>query len=144
MPVHYEVAHHRGIEADVLPYCRQNNIGVIVYSPLQRGLLTGKITMDYQFGQGDHRRDNAFFQPKNRRRVLELLDNLRPIADAHGMTLAQLAISWTLTREGITAALVGARNPKQVEENARAADFKLSDDEIGRIDTLLDEVKLDI
>jgi aryl-alcohol dehydrogenase-like predicted oxidoreductase len=135
---------NRGIEADVLPYCQENNIGVIVYSPLQRGLLTGKITEDYTFGVGDHRAENAFFEPANVRKVNALLEKIRPIAEAHDATLAQLAISWTTHRPGIAAALVGARNASQAEENAQAIDIKLCEHETQRINALLEEMKLDV
>ncbi len=135
---------NRGIEGGLLQYCMEHNIGVIVYSPLQRGLLTGKITMDHKFPSNDHRSTNAFFKSDNRRKVLALLDELRPIADARGVTLAQLVINWTIYRPGITAALVGARNARQAEENAKAADFRLSDEEVSRIDALLEGLKLDL
>ncbi len=135
---------NRGIESSLLQYCMEHNIGVIVYSPLQRGLLTGKITMDHKFPSNDHRSTNAFFKPDNRRKVLAMLDELRPIAAARGVTLAQLVINWTIHRPGITAALVGARNARQAEENARAADFRLSDEEVARIDTLLEGLQLNL
>ncbi|HUT59668.1 MAG TPA: aldo/keto reductase [Phycisphaerae bacterium] len=134
----------RGIEDDILPYCRKNNVGVIVYSPLQRGILTGKVTMDRQFEPGDHRADMPEYQPANRKRVLAFLDELRPIADAHGATLAQLVVNWTVHRDGVTAALVGARNPRQAEENAKALDFDLSEEETRGINELVDGIKLDM
>lgn len=133
---------NRGAEKDVLPWCRDNNVGVVVYSPLQRGLLTGKITPGYKFGDGDHRANSAFFKPDNVRKVNELLDRLRPIAEAHNATLAQMVINWTIHLPGITAALVGARNPTQAAENARAADFALSDEEIAEINEQLDKLEL--
>ena len=134
---------NRDIEADVLPYCRRSGIATIVYSPLQRGLLTGKITPDYQFKGDDHRANSPLFRGENLRRVNAFLDEIRPIADAHGATLAQLVISWTLGRDGVTAALVGARNPGQAEENAKGADLALGDDETARINELLDAIELD-
>jgi len=135
---------NRGIERDLLPYCIQNNIGVLVYSPLQRGLLTGKVTMETQYPPSDHRGANGFFKPENRRRVLGFLDKIKPIAQAHHATLAQLVIAWTIRRPGITAALVGARNPQQAEENAGAAGVNLTEAEINRINALLDEVSLEV
>ena len=132
----------RDIENDVLPYCRQNEVGVIVYSPLQRGLLTGKITEDYEFATGDHRANSKMFQPENVRRVNAFLDAIRPIADAHDATLAQLVIHWTIRRPGVTAALVGARNVKQATENARAAALDVSDDELRQIDERLGALEL--
>ena len=132
------------IEADVLPYCRDNGVGVIVYSPLQLGLLTGKVTMDRTFNGDDLRSSSPYFTPANRRKVLAFLEDIRPIADAHNATLAQLVIAWTIRRPGVTAALVGARNPAQAAENAAGGDLKLTDDQTRRIDALLDKLKLDL
>jgi aryl-alcohol dehydrogenase-like predicted oxidoreductase len=135
---------NRSAEKDVIPTCRENGIGVIVYSPLERGLLTGKVTMDREFPETDHRSRNPFFAKENRRRVLDFLDKLRPVADGHDATLAQLVICWTIHRPGITAALVGARNVQQAEQNAAAADLELSDEEMRRIDELVEGLELDV
>ena len=135
---------NRDIEADVLPYCREHDIGVIVYSPLQLGILSGKVSMDRQFPDNDLRARSPYYQPDNRRKIIDFLAEIRPIADAHGATLAQLAISWTIHRPGVTAALVGARNLDQAAENAAAADLQLGADQTQRIDALLDELKLDL
>ena len=134
----------RHIEKDSLPYCREHNIGVIVYSPLERGLLTGKFTEDHEFKGDDHRAESPFFRPENIRKVNAFLEEIRPIAEAHDATLAQLVINWTIHRPGVTAALVGARNPKQAAENAKAADFVILPEETSRIDELLEEHKLDV
>ncbi|MDY6914619.1 MAG: aldo/keto reductase [Planctomycetota bacterium] len=131
-------------QAGILPYCQEHNIGILAYSPLQRGLLTGKITENYQFGEGDHRPQNAFFRPENVRKINAFLAEIRPIAEAHNATLAQLAINWTIHRPGITVALVGARNAKQAAENAKAADFKLTDEETNTINALLDGLELEV
>ena len=119
----------REIEADVLPFCRENGIGVIVYSPLAQGLLTGKVTMDRQFAPGDLRVNTPWFQPQNRQRVLDALGRIRPIADAHRATLGQVAINWVINTPGVTSAIVGARNAAQVRENVHAAEFRLSEEE---------------
>jgi len=128
----------REIEAEILPFLRERNIGLIAYSPLGRGILTGKVTMDRQFAKDDHRADQPWYQPNNRRRVLDLLEKIRPIADAHQATLAQLAANWVISQPGVTTALVGARNPAQVSENVKAGEFQLSADELERIGALLD------
>ena len=125
---------NRGIEKELLPYCITNDIGVVVYSPLQRGLLTGKIGMDTQFPATDHRSQFPSFKPENRQKVLGLLDRIKPIAESHRITLAQLAIAWTIAQKGISTALVGARNPQQAKENARAAAVKLTSSELEWID----------
>jgi aryl-alcohol dehydrogenase-like predicted oxidoreductase len=135
---------NRGIEKDVVPYCIDHGLGILAYSPLQRGLLTGKIKPGHAFGPGDHRPTTPFYEEKNMIKVLAFLDDLRPMAEGHGATLAQLVINWTIRRPGITAALVGARNPAQVEENAGAASLSLSAGELERIDGLLGELRLDL
>ncbi|MEX0594462.1 MAG: aldo/keto reductase [Balneolaceae bacterium] len=128
----------RDIEEEVVPWCRHNKRGILAYSPLQRGLLTGKIRPETPFGDGDTRPDEVWFQKENIRRVNKFLDEIRPIADAKGATLAQLVIQWTLQQPGITIALVGARNPKQAVENAKAADITLTSEEAKMIDDKLD------
>ena len=134
---------YRKIEKHILPYCMEQNIGILAYSPLQRGLLTGKITSGYKFRQGDHRVQNKFFKEPNRSRTNEFLQKIKPIAETHGVTLAQLVINWTMQREGITAALVGARNAVQATENANSMSFNLSDEDIEIINLELDRVEID-
>lgn len=143
-PVHSDQPRYsmldRAADQDVRPYCAANNIALIVYSPLYQGLLTGKVTMERKFPKGDQRSGDPWFQPDNRKRVLGFLDKVRPIAEARGKTLAQLAANWCLCQEGITAALVGARTPEQVEENAGSAGWRLSGEELQRIDDGLREL----
>ncbi|MEX1212510.1 MAG: aldo/keto reductase [Balneolaceae bacterium] len=128
----------RDIEEEVVPWCRHNKKGILAYSPLQRGLLTGKIRPETSFGDGDTRPGEVWFQKENIRRINKFLDEIRPIADTKGATLAQLVIQWTLKQPGITIALVGARNPKQAVENAKAADITLTSEEAKMIDDKLD------
>ncbi len=129
----------RKIERDVLPFCREHHIGVICYSPLERGLLTGSVTMDREFPPGDHRAAHRFFRPENRKRVLDSLAKVRPIAERHKVSLAQLMINWTIHVPGITAALVGARNAEQARHNAAAMNFTLSEAERSEIRAAFDE-----
>ena len=129
----------RKIESEILPFCRQNHIGVIVYSPLERGLLTGKVTPDRKFAPGDHRGTHKYFSAENRQRVLSALENLRPIADRHSASFAQLVVNWTVNEPGITAALVGARNAWQAAHNAAALEFSLDDEERRTIRAAFDE-----
>jgi len=133
----------RDIEVEIVPHCIEHNVGLVVYSPLQLGLLTGKVTADREFADGDQRQNNPMFSPENRRRVSAFLDTIRPIADGHSATIAQLVINWTIHRPGVTAALVGARNPAQAAENAAAADFTLTDEETAAIDAELDKLELE-
>ena len=130
---------NRGIEHGVLPFCRENGIGVICYSPMERGLLTGKVTPDRKFPDGDHRAKHKFFTPENRKRVLDSLEKIHPIADKHKATFAQLIINWTVHQPGITAALVGARDSEQARQNAGAMQFTLSGDELKAIRAAFDE-----
>ncbi|MBS0620435.1 MAG: aldo/keto reductase [Verrucomicrobia bacterium] len=123
----------REIEKEIIPFCIQEGISVIVYSPLERGLLTGKVDAKYTFAKGDHRSKNPTFSLENRKRVGVALEKLRPIGERHAATLAQLIIACTISRPGITAALVGARRPSQAIENAGAGKLQLTDQELSQI-----------
>ncbi len=117
----------RQIEKDILPFTINHHISVIVYSPLERGLLTGKMTPGYQFPKGDHRELSPTFSSDNRNKVHKALEKIRPIAEKHGATLSQVVINFTFHVPGITAAIVGARNAAQALENAKALQLNLSD-----------------
>ena len=132
----------RKIENELVPYLIENKKSVLVYSPLQLGLLTGKMKPGHKFPDGDLRNDSIYFKDENINRVNTFLNKIKSIADEKNITLAQLVIRWTVEQPGITIALVGARNPKQAKENAKAADVKLSVDEISFISTELDKVEL--
>jgi aryl-alcohol dehydrogenase-like predicted oxidoreductase len=134
----------RQIEEKVLPFSREHNIATIVYSPMERGLLTGAVTMDRKFAPGDHRATHKFFRPENRKRVLDSLEKIRPIADAHKASLAQLVINWTVHEPGITAALVGARNAEQARHNAGAMAFTLTNDERAQVRRAFDETSREL
>jgi aryl-alcohol dehydrogenase-like predicted oxidoreductase len=131
----------RGIERDgTLGFCRESGIGVIVYSPMERGLLTGKVTPERVFPPDDHRSTHKYFTVENRRRVLAALEKVKPIADRHGASSAQLVINWTVHEPGITAALVGARNAEQAVHNAGAMKFTLTEQERREIRRAFDDV----
>ncbi len=132
----------RDIEKEVVPYCLENNKGILAYSPLERGLLTGKMKPGYQFAEGDHRAGIHFFKDENLARTNAFLEKIKPIADAKGLTVGQLVILWTLEQPGITIALVGARNAAQSVQNARAIDRELSKEEIGMINNELTRLEL--
>jgi len=134
----------RGIEEDQLPYCRANGIAVLAYSPLAQGLLTGKVTAGREFEEGDQRRDKPRFSGENREKVNRMLEDIRPIAEAHEMSLAQLTVAWTIAQEGLTHALVGARDEKQAIENAAAGDVELTGDELKRIDDAVERHAADV
>lgn len=119
----------REIELELVPYCQNNNIAILAYSPLQRGLLTGKIKAGHRFNEGDTREGNVYYSDENIAAINAFLDKLRPLAEAKKATLGQLVIRWTIDQPGITVALVGARNAQQAIENAAAADITLSPDD---------------
>ena len=127
----------RDIEAELVPYCIANKKAILAYSPLQRGVLTGKIRPGHVFSEGDNRGDSKYFQGGNLDRINAFLDELRPMAAAKGATLSQLVIRWTIQRPGITIALVGARDARQAIENAEAINVRLSVEEMEWIDSRL-------
>lgn len=133
---------NRDIEKNVVPQAIERGMGIIAYSPLQRGLLTGKINPGHQFGKGDTRADNRFYTNENIRRTNALLEEIRPIADTHGATLALLVINWTIHQPGIACTLVGARNEDQVASNAKALTFTLSPEELEQITAAADRFSL--
>ncbi|MCX7983964.1 MAG: aldo/keto reductase [Bacteroidetes bacterium] len=119
----------RDIEADLVPYCLQEGKGILAYSPLARGLLTGKIVPGQPFPKGDHRSTHKLFQPENVKQINEFLKTLKPLAESHNATLAQLVLRWTIDQPGITAALAGARTKEQAVQNAHAVNICLTDEE---------------
>ena len=133
---------NRDIENEVIPQAIEKGIGIIAYSPLQRGLLTGKIKPGQHFNEGDTREGNRFYSDENIKRVNELLNELRPLAEKHDASLAQLIINWTIHKQGITCVLVGARNVQQVLDNAQALDFTLDDEELESITAIADRFTL--
>lgn len=121
---------NRIIEEETVPYCMKHNKAILAYSPLERGLLTGKMKPGHTFAAGDHRATNKFFTDESITRTNTFLEKIKPLADSKNATLAQLIIRWTIERPGITIALVGARNKEQAIENAKATEINLSHDEI--------------
>jgi len=120
----------RGIEADVLPWARRTGVGLLVYAPLAQGLLSGRVTAERTFREGEGRARKPDFAPANRARVNALLERVvAPVAARHRATVAQTVIAWTVGEPGVTAALVGARTAEQVHENAAAADVVLAPEE---------------
>jgi aryl-alcohol dehydrogenase-like predicted oxidoreductase len=129
----------RDIEAEILPFCQQNNIGVINYSPMVSGLLTGKMTAERikSLPEDDWRKRNANFIEPKLSRNLKLVELLREIGKAHGVEPGVVAIAWTLHHQAITAAIVGARRPDQVDGVLPAATFRLNEEEFVRIGKFL-------
>lgn len=132
---------HREIEAEILPYCLREGIGVIVYSPMASGLLTGAMTRERaaRLPKDDWRRTNPDFTEPNLSRNLELVERLREIAKRHNRSIGEVAIAWTLHNPAVTAAIVGARNARQAEGVMRAGDLRLNDKEVNEIEDFLAE-----
>jgi aryl-alcohol dehydrogenase-like predicted oxidoreductase len=133
---------NRGIEKDVVPQALKKGMSIIPYSPLQRGLLTGKIKPDHRFNEGDTRKGNKFYTPQNIDRANSLLQEIKPIAEAHGASLAQLIINWTTRQPAMDCVLVGARDEKQVMDNIKSLSFTLSDGELKKIKEIADKFVL--
>jgi aryl-alcohol dehydrogenase-like predicted oxidoreductase len=130
---------NRGVEEEILPYCGENDIGVIVYSPMRSGLLTGKMTAErvQNMPSDDWRRNADDFQEPRFSRNLELVERLTEIGERRGKSPAEVAIAWTLRHPAVTAAIVGGRRPDQVDGIIGAAEFRLSEDEIEEIETAI-------
>ena len=130
---------NRDIEAELLPYCADHQIGVVVYSPMQSGLLTGKFTRETveSLPPGDWRLHQRQFREPGLTHSLEVAERLRPIAERYGRPLGQLAVAWTLHNPAVTSAIVGARRPSQIEESAPAGDWVLPDAAMAEIEALL-------
>jgi len=135
----------RDIETGILPHCARAGVGVIVYSPLEQGLLTGRVPADRTFPDADGRSRRPTFRASNRAQVNAALASVAaPIARRHGVTIGQVAIAWTLAQPGLTAAIVGARTPEQARENAAAADIVLSGEEETSLRWAFESLKLDL
>ncbi|HKO13332.1 MAG TPA: aldo/keto reductase [Acidobacteriaceae bacterium] len=131
----------RDIEAEILPFCREHNIGVINYSPMVSGLLTGKMTAERvkNMPEDDFRKRSPNFNEPKLSRNLALAEVLGAIGRAHGVEPGVVAIAWTLRNPAVTAAIVGARRPDQVDGSLPAASFRLSEDEAASIEQWLAE-----
>ncbi len=120
----------RDPEKDVLPLCRKHGLSTLTYMSLEQGLLTGKVTMESVFKEGDFRANadwNPWYLPQNRSRVIAMLEGWKPLCDALGCSMVQLVIAWTLKQEGVTHVLAGARRPEQIMQNAAAGDLDLDE-----------------
>jgi len=126
----------RNVETDAMPYCIEQNISILAYSPLAQGLLTGKFGPNHQFAEGDHRSKNKLFANKDHyQRVQNALEQLRPIAESYQCSLGQLAIAWLISQPQ-TNAIVGFRNTKQAQQNTQAAQINLSPEDLAKIDKI--------
>jgi aryl-alcohol dehydrogenase-like predicted oxidoreductase len=133
---------NRTIENEVVPQAIKKEMSILPYSPLQRGLLTGKIKRDHKFGEGDTREGNRFYRPENIDGANTLLQKIKPVADAHNVSLSQLVINWTTRQAAMDCVLVGARDERQVKENVGALSFTLSPEDLKTINSAIAEFKL--
>ncbi|ANI88405.1 aldo/keto reductase [Arachidicoccus ginsenosidimutans] len=133
---------NRDIEKELIPYVLEENIGILAYSPLQRGLLTGKYKPGHTFNEGDTRAGNRFYTDEYIIKVNSFLGKIKSLADDKNVSLAQLILRWTLEQPGITIALAGARNAEQATDNAKVLDLKLTEEELGFINQKIAESDL--
>ncbi|WP_341839961.1 aldo/keto reductase [Chitinophaga caseinilytica] len=129
---------NRSIENDLVPYALENNLGIIAYSPMERGLLTGKYFQEGKLKENDHR--NGYFQQFDLEKVKAFLQTIEPLAAGKNASLSQLVLRWTTLQPAITVVLAGARNAAQAIANAKAMDIQLTPDEIGFINTELSKI----
>lgn len=123
----------RQIEKELLPYCMEQNISSLVYSPLEQGLLSGKIGMDREFAPGEYRNNIPWFRPLNRKSVLDMLEGWKGLTEKYNCSLAQLVIAWTVEQPGVTYALCGARKTAHSIENAAAGDLLITREDVEKI-----------
>jgi methylglyoxal reductase len=123
----------RAIEKDILPYCQTNGISTLAYSPLEQGLLTGKIGMDQTFPEGAFRNQIPWFLPVNRQKVLNMLEGWNDLLAKYNCSMSQLVIAWTMAQAGITYVLCGARKQAHVADNVGAGDLALETADLARI-----------
>ncbi len=128
----------RDIEAAELPYCKKNGVGVVAYSPMQSGLLTGKFDKS-RLAPDDWRQESDKFAGEKLERGLKLVEQLRPIAAKYYKTVGQLAVAWVLVNDAVTSAIVGARTGRHAEENIGAAGWRIERPDLETIERLLEE-----
>jgi len=129
----------REIEAEILPWCERHGVGVVAYSPMQAGLLTGRFTAARAAGLGedDWRSRHPLFLEPQLSATLRLVDRLRPMAAALGVTVSQLALAWVLRLPAVTSAIAGARTPEQIQETVKGGDVVLPEPVVAEIEALL-------
>jgi aryl-alcohol dehydrogenase-like predicted oxidoreductase len=127
----------RDIERDVLPYCQEQGIGVLVYGPLAHGLLSGRMTVNQKFSPGDWRSGSPIFQGDAFKANLAVVDRLRQFAERHGHPVADLAIAWILSNPDVHVAIVGARTPEQIAGTVAAVNLELSSADLNEIEAIM-------
>ncbi|KIM18279.1 oxidoreductase [Apilactobacillus kunkeei] len=125
---------HRDAETEMFDYLRENNISFVPFFPLASGLLTGKYSEVVDFPENDIRHGNPDFTGERFEKIVEKVNNLKPLADKHGITTAQLVLAWYIKNPDVTVVIPGAKRPEQVQSNAKALNVSLSDEEYAQID----------
>lgn len=123
----------RDLEREILPMCREDNVGVMVWSPLAGGLLSGKFARDTEGPEGS-RRTQYDFPPVDKERAFDVVDAMRPIAKEHGCSVARIAQAWLLHQPGVSAVIIGAKTNDQLDDNIAAADLELTDEQLDALD----------
>lgn len=118
------------------PYCKEQGIGIMTYSSLAQGLLTGALMKETKFEEGDRRLTTVLFQPEHYGPCVDVVEQLRPIAGKYGKTLAQTVIAWLIAQSGVKTALVGARTVEEIEEDAGGVGWRLENEDLSKIDKL--------
>ncbi len=126
----------RFLDREEMDYCIENNIGIISYSTLAQGILTGKFYPGFPFPEEDGRSRVPLFQSPYFEEALQVTDQLKPFAEKYGVTLSQLSIRWVMQQKGITAPIVGAKNPAQVLDNIKASSFQITQEDFDQIDQI--------
>ena len=134
---HYNML-QREIEASQLPWCRKNGVAVVVYWPLMKGLLAGKLPRDHILDPRDGRRKYPMFHEEEWRKNEDVLDKLRPLAAEAGKSVAELVLNWTIHQPGVTVALCGAKRPEQIRANAGGMGWRLNESQMAQIQQALD------
>jgi len=125
----------RDLEREILPLAEDQGLGVMVWSPLAGGLLTGKFTRE-GLKPSDARRASFDFPPVNRERAFDVIDAMRPIAEAHGASVARVALAWLLQRKGVMSIIVGAKTIEQLDDNLAAVKLTLSAEDVAALDKI--------
>ncbi len=128
----------RGAEREIIPWCQKHDVSVMVYWPLMKGLLAGRMSRQHEFSPDDQRLTYPMYQGQEWQKNQDFLDQLREVAADAGRTVAQVVINWTIHRPGVTVALCGAKRADQIEETAGAMDWQLGEEQLEKIDAALE------
>ncbi len=127
----------RGIEQQTIPWCQKHNVAVMIYWPLMKGLLAGKLSRDKALDERDSRRNYPMYQGDELQKNQDFIDQLRAVAESAGHTVAEVVVNWTISQPGITSALCGAKRPAQIEETAGAMGWQLTPDQVATINAAI-------